>query len=201
MKEQMTTIYLVRHAQPNFDNHDDRLRELTTKDLHDSKLVTMFLKDKVIHNIYSSPYKRAIETIENFANQQQMTIITETLFRERKIDDTWIEDFNQFSRRQWQDFNYKLHNGESLNNVTRRMLIGLEKLLKKEKGNTIVVGSHGTAISTLIHHYSKNFTYHSFEQIKSLMPFVAEFIFKDKSCLSIKIYNLFTGDVYDYPII
>ncbi|MCR8968136.1 histidine phosphatase family protein [Streptococcus zalophi] len=201
MNEQLTTIYFIRHAQPNFDNHDDSLRKLTRKGLQDSKLVTMFLKDKAIHSIYSSPYKRAIETIENFANQQQMTITTETLFRERKIDDVWIEDFNQFSKRQWQDFNYKLHNGESLNDVSRRMLIGLDKILKNEKGNTIVIASHGTAISSLIHHFSKNFTYHSFEQIKSLMPFVAEFIFKDKTCLSIKVYNLFTGEIYDYPII
>ena len=26
-----TTIYFVRHAEPNYDNHDDRLRELSEK--------------------------------------------------------------------------------------------------------------------------------------------------------------------------
>ena len=27
----MTTIYFVRHAEPNYMNHDDMLRELTKK--------------------------------------------------------------------------------------------------------------------------------------------------------------------------
>ncbi len=36
----MTKIYFVRHAQPNYNNHDDRLRELTPKGLEDRKKVT-----------------------------------------------------------------------------------------------------------------------------------------------------------------
>lgn len=27
----MTTVYFVRHAKPNFDNHDDLTRELSTQ--------------------------------------------------------------------------------------------------------------------------------------------------------------------------
>ena len=27
----MTTVYFVRHAQPNYENHDDLTRELTEK--------------------------------------------------------------------------------------------------------------------------------------------------------------------------
>ena len=36
----MTKIYFVRHAQPNYNNHDARLRELTPKGLEDRKKVT-----------------------------------------------------------------------------------------------------------------------------------------------------------------
>ncbi|MBJ8326321.1 histidine phosphatase family protein [Streptococcus pacificus] len=201
MKETFTTIYLVRHAQPNYENHNDCDRELTTKGLQDSQLISVFLKDKAIHSIYSSPYRRSIETIESFSKERQLSTTIDNLFRERKIDDVWIEDFNQFAQKQWLDFNYKLTNGESLNDVKHRMVNAINNVLDKEKGNNVVVGSHGTAISTLIHHYSKSFNYHHFEEIKTLMPFIAEFIFKDKTCLSIKVYNLFTGDVYDHPII
>lgn len=38
----MTKVYYVRHAEPNYDNHDDALRELTLKGLDDRKLVTEF---------------------------------------------------------------------------------------------------------------------------------------------------------------
>ena len=43
-----TTIYFIRHAQPNYDNHDDMTRELSSKGLVDRKLVTEFLMDKKI---------------------------------------------------------------------------------------------------------------------------------------------------------
>ena len=39
-KYKMTIIYFVRHAQPNFNNHDDLTRELTMQGWQDSKLVT-----------------------------------------------------------------------------------------------------------------------------------------------------------------
>ena len=31
----MTNIYFVRHAEPNYSNHDDLTRELSTKGLQD----------------------------------------------------------------------------------------------------------------------------------------------------------------------
>ena len=58
----MTTIYFVRHAKPDYQNHNDRLRELTEKGLEDSRSVTAFLSDKKIDLIFSSPYRRAIDT-------------------------------------------------------------------------------------------------------------------------------------------
>ena len=39
----MTTVYFVRHAQPNYENHDDLTRELTEKGLQDRmKIVEAF---------------------------------------------------------------------------------------------------------------------------------------------------------------
>lgn len=41
----MTTIYFVRHAQPDYDWKDDITRPLTKKGLQDSKMVTEFLRN------------------------------------------------------------------------------------------------------------------------------------------------------------
>ena len=70
----MTTVYFVRHAEPNYDNHDDRSRELSNKGLQDRKLVTEFLLDKHIDVILSSPYKRAIDTVAVFAETSNLKI-------------------------------------------------------------------------------------------------------------------------------
>ena len=56
----MTNVYFVRHAQPNYENHDDLTRELTENGLQDRKLVTEYLRDKEIHAVLSSPFKRMV---------------------------------------------------------------------------------------------------------------------------------------------
>lgn len=116
----MTRVYFVRHAQPNFNNHDDLTRELTEQGRRDRKLVTAFLKVKEIGAVFSSPYKRAVDTIKEFADAQGMEIELVSDFRERKVGDLWIENFDSFCKRQWDDFDYKLPAGESLREVKCR---------------------------------------------------------------------------------
>lgn len=71
----MTTVYFVRHAQPNFDNHDDLSWGLSPKGLEDRKLVTKYLEDKDIDIVLASPYKRAVDTVKHFAGNSGRTSI------------------------------------------------------------------------------------------------------------------------------
>ena len=64
----MTNIYFVRHAEPNYNNHDDLTRELSPKGMTDRELVTAFLADKQVDIVLSSPYKRAVDTVTHFAS-------------------------------------------------------------------------------------------------------------------------------------
>ncbi len=113
----MTTVYFVRHAEPNYDNHDDELRELSEKGLEDRKLVTNYLSDKSIDVVLSSPYKRSVDTVKDFASCYNLTIEKNDDFKERKVDNVWIDDFTGFCKRQWADFNYKYTDGETLAEV------------------------------------------------------------------------------------
>lgn len=187
----MTIIYFVRHAQPNFNNHDDLTRELTQQGWQDSKLVTKFLWDKGIDIVLSSPYKRSISTIKEFSHAKKIEIKCMNDFRERKIGNEWIENFDDFCKRQWEDFNFKLFDGESLQEVQNRNIMALNKILKIYKGKNIVIGSHGTALSTIINYFDTSFKYNNFEEIKNLMPWIVKFIFDDNKCLEIQKYNLF----------
>ena len=187
----MTTVYFVRHAEPNYENHDDRLRELTQKGLEDSKRVTRFLSDKRVDKVYSSPYKRAVDTIRDFAKAAGLEIHLEEDFRERKIDSCWIEDFEAFCRAQWQDFDYRRSDGETLRGVQIRNVSALNRLLKEHENRTIVIGTHGTALSTVINFYDHHFGYADFERIRGLMPWVVRFSFQGDVCVKIEPYNLF----------
>ena len=79
----MTTIYFVRHAQPNYENHDDLSRELTRQGLRDRMKVVEALKNIEIHAVVSSPYKRAVDTVAPLAESRGLAIRTDADFRER----------------------------------------------------------------------------------------------------------------------
>ena len=186
-----TTIYFVRHATPNFNNHDDLTRELTPQGLEDRKLVTEFLWDKDIEAALSSPYKRAFDTIKEFADARGLEIQIIDDFRERKVDNQWIKDMKRFCKRQWRDFDYKLPEGESLNEAQRRNIRALKQVLEIHHGKNVIIGSHGTALSTIINYFDNTFGYNEFEEIRNLMPWIVRFIFDGDKCVEINKYNLF----------
>ena len=191
----MTYVYFVRHAEPNYNNHDDYNRELSEKGMNDRKLVTAFLKDKSIDVMLSSPFKRAVDTIKDFADIYGCSIEKIDDFRERRVDSCWIEDFYGFSKKQWKNFDYKLTDGESLDEVQRRNISALKQVLKTFENKNIVIGSHGTALSTIINYYQPEFLFSEFNEIRHLMPWVVCFEFDKEDCVKIESYNLFEGSM------
>ena len=189
----MTNIYFIRHAEPNYDNHDDLTRELSTKGMKDRELVTEYLSDKHVDIVLSSPYKRAVDTIAHFASMRDLPITTVHDFRERKIDSVWIDDFDAFTRNQWEDFDYKLTDGETLSEVQKRNILALQEVVEHQKEKTVIIGSHGTALSTIINFYVPQFGIEEFIRIKSIMPWIVHFAFSDSECVKIEEIDLFSG--------
>lgn len=181
-----TTVYFIRHAESNQDNHDDFTRELSPKGLSDRQQIIDYFKGIEIPAMYSSLYKRSIDTIQPLANQKMLNIITVEDFRERKITDQWIENFDEFSKKQWKDFNYKFPDGDSLNEVALRNVTALENLLEIHVGQSIVVGSHGTALSMIINHYTGKFMFEDFNKIKGVMPWLVQFNFNGSKLIGIE---------------
>lgn len=108
-----TRVYFVRHAQSDLSVRDDLRRPLTNKGIEDSHKVTDALMDKNITAIYSSSFKRTIDTIRNFAEKINYEIEIIDDFRERNVGE-WVEDIKKFSKRQSEDFNFKIEFGDSL---------------------------------------------------------------------------------------
>lgn len=200
LKFVVTNIYFVRHAQPDISIKDDMLRPLTEKGMADTKRVTKVLKDRNIKAIYSSPYKRAYDTVKDLAEVTRLEINIVEGFRERKVDNVWVDDFKAFSWRQWEDFNFKLECGECLREVQERNIAALNDVLKNnlgwsqkgtearlcKQGSNIVVGSHGTALSTIINYYNPDFGYEGFWSIVDKMPYIMCFKFKNMEFFSME---------------
>jgi 2,3-bisphosphoglycerate-dependent phosphoglycerate mutase len=172
-----TTIYFVRHAQSDHNVKDDLTRPLTPKGMEDTKKVTKALKDRNITKIYSSPYQRTMATVNDLANYLGLDILTIDDFRERTVG-RWVEDFKEFSRNQWKDFNYKLQGGESLREVQERNISALWNVISDNMGKNIVIGTHGTALSTIINYFNPKFGFDSFWNIIDRVPYIVCFQFE-----------------------
>lgn len=187
----MTNIYFVRHAQCDNSVHDDLTRPLTPKGMLDRTLVTNYLESKEISVVISSPYKRAYDTVAHFAEQNNLDVICIDKFKERRMADVWIDDFDAYARKQWADFTYTLNSGESLSNVQARNIEALREVLFTYPDKNIAVGTHGTALSTIVNYFDKSFAYENFAAIVSLMPWIVHFGFDGDRCVCINYINPF----------
>ncbi len=183
--EAKTKVYFVRHAQSDFSIKDDLNRPLSEKGIEDAKRVTNILIDKNITSIYSSPFKRAVDTIKDFAESTGLDIKINDNFRERKVGE-WVEDFKAFSQKQWEDFDFKLAEGESLRQVQERNISALFDVIKNNFGKNIAIATHGTALSTIINYFNPGFGHADFWNIIDKMPYILCFRFNGMELESIE---------------
>ena len=182
--ETRTTVIFVRHAQSVYGS-DDRNRPLSDAGLEDRKIVAETLRDRKIDAFLSSPYKRSMDTIRPTAELRHMDIRTDERFRERQCGDFSSDSL----AKRWADFSWAEANGECLGSVQERNMEALRDVLREYAGQTVVIGTHGTALSTILNYYNRSFGLQDFLRIVSWMPYITELTFEGEKLLGIKELN------------
>jgi Fructose-2,6-bisphosphatase len=177
----MTTIYFVRHAQPEHEWENDRTRPLTEEGLADSHKVTEALRCVTADRFISSPYQRSMDTIREAAQAHGMEIVTDERLREREKGPEG-NNYGLFQRR-WGDFDFHEDGGESLNMVQKRNVEAVFDILGREEGGTVVVGTHGTALSTILNHFDPSYGCDDFLRIIDYMPYIIRLDFSGRNLL------------------
>ena len=179
----MTRVYFVRHAQPVHSHADDRTRPLTEEGTADTALVAETLRDKQIDVFYSSPYKRSMDTIRSTAELYGMEITTDERLREREKGENG-NNHGMFQKR-WADHAYHEEGGESIGMVQARNIEALREILAANEGRNIVIGTHGTALSSVMNYYRPEFGCDDFLRIIDWMPYIVELDFEGQELISI----------------
>jgi 2,3-bisphosphoglycerate-dependent phosphoglycerate mutase len=171
----MTTVYFIRHAEPDHSWKDDQTRPLTKNGQKDAVEIVTHFKNIKVDSIYSSPYKRCIDTIIGISNAKNLTIKEDFRLRERKVG---ISGSNiNFLIKRWEDKSFAEENGESIASVQNRNIQSLQDILNYEKNKTLLVGTHGTALSAILNYYDNKFDYTDFLRIKYFMPYIIKLDF------------------------
>lgn len=179
----MTKVYFVRHAEPEHSWADDRTRPLTKEGIKDCDIVLNFFQTRKIDKFYSSPYKRSVDTIQSSADYFHCKIITDERFREREKG-VGSNNYGMYQKR-WNNHDFHEKNGESINMVQKRNVEALFEILLRDKDKTVVIGTHGTALSTLLNYFNSDFGFYDFMHIIDWMPYIVELNFDDNHLISV----------------
>lgn len=156
-----TEIYFVRHAHSVFDIENEQLRGLSDKGRKDAEKVTEILNSESIDYIVSSPYIRAIQTVEGLSQMINKEIEKDYRFREGCLaaNDYIFEDPMEAFRYSMENPNFSYPGGETSNEVKERGLAALNELLHNYKGKKIAIGIHGNIMSNIMNHFDSNYDF------------------------------------------
>ena len=120
-----------------------------------------FLADKPITAIYSSPYQRAIQTVEPLAQSLKLAIQTDKRLIERKLSSQAIadQDFEEAFMQLWSRPTLSLAGGESNQQAQQRALTFLHELESKHQNEEIILSSHGNLICILLSAFDLSIDY------------------------------------------
>ena len=189
----MTTVYFVRHAQSDGSVLDARTRPLTPKGQKDCALVTAYLRDKQIQAVFSSPYQRAVDTVRPFVQEQKLPVETVEAFREHEtVGDTYADQVHfHFIQQYWNDLTFKLPGDESIADLQKRNIDALEKILREHAGESVVVGTHGMALASILRYYDGVFGFADFLDMVKRKLWIVKLVFDGSQTPAISYVDLF----------
>ena len=157
-----TIIYLIRHST-KFDPHNIGIYNASDSNQikTEKKMLSVegelkaykLSKEKEFGSIdvvYCSNYVRAMQTAKYFIHGRDLKLNIDERLNERTLGDYNKEAHPNFFCDQYWNKELKGNNGESQNEVNKRITEAFWDIVNENKGKRIVIVSHGTAISFLL---------------------------------------------------
>ncbi|WP_077303160.1 histidine phosphatase family protein [Virgibacillus pantothenticus] len=179
----LTNLYLVRHAHSVY-SPDEIGRPLSERGFMDAKTVTELLKRESIDDVYASPYKRAIETVEGTAKYIGKEIKVVEAFKERTLAGKPVEDFTAAITKVWQDEDFAWQGGESNKTAQKRATDSLLQVLDRNKGKNLVIGTHGNIMVLMMNYFDSRYEFDFWKRLE--MPDIYKLSFREKKLMEVE---------------
>jgi 2,3-bisphosphoglycerate-dependent phosphoglycerate mutase len=152
-----SSILLIRHARPvppleSMSEDEDNERALTPEGRVDAERLAERLADEAVAAVFSSPYRRALETVQPIAARHEIDVHVHVDLRERRVSgggplpEQAFLDALQRARR---DPDFSLPGGESTQDVLERVSRVIREIHESTPEGVAVIGTHGGVISIL----------------------------------------------------
>jgi 2,3-bisphosphoglycerate-dependent phosphoglycerate mutase len=146
----VTQIYLIRHAESSASaDLPPKDWPLTDVGRAQAAALAPFLEERGVTAIFSSPYRRAVDTLRPFATRSGLRLLRDPDLREREHSEMLAD----LERRVWRCFeepDWSPGGGETNRAVRFRMRRGILEATRQHPSGTIAMASHGQAIAILL---------------------------------------------------
>ncbi len=144
----MTSILLVRHAHAPWS--PDEMRSLSAEGAAAADRLAEQLTELPIGAVYSSPYRRAVETVAPLAARLELDVRELPELRERDLGSIGSLDFEQAVASTWVDFDFAHAGGESNRAARQRGVSAIRFLADRHPDEVVVAGTHGNLLALLL---------------------------------------------------
>jgi 2,3-bisphosphoglycerate-dependent phosphoglycerate mutase len=138
-------LFLVRHAHSDWS--PDESRPLSAAGRLAAESLVARLEPLRVGAIYSSPYTRAIETIQPLAAKLGLPITIDPELRERRLSTEPPADFERWVEASWRDFELAYPGGESNAAAERRIVQAVTGIAAQNVNRNVAIASHGTVLA------------------------------------------------------
>jgi 2,3-bisphosphoglycerate-dependent phosphoglycerate mutase len=156
-------VYLVRHAHAVWTR--DEARPLSPSGSADARRLADLLEPQPIGAVYSSPSRRALDTVAPLAARLGLVAELVPDLRERELPAVPVGDFDAVVRDTWTSPHAAPHGGETNAAAQARGLAVLRRVLSVHGGTHVVLGTHGTLLALMLNGFEPSFDYAAWQRL------------------------------------
>ena len=182
----MKKFILIRHGKAEMSG-EDHLRKLDEDGNAQSHSICEKLKLMVNKEvkIYSSPFKRAIDTIKPLAEALGKEIIESDELKEINIGKSEDYTKHEIIKKMWDDENFKVQNGESQRDKFNSMKSYLSEMFGNSSNEDVIIVTHGNLLGIILKFYfSRDFGFNDWKVMS--MPDLYELSLENNEITSFK---------------
>ncbi|WP_340372107.1 histidine phosphatase family protein [Peribacillus sp. FSL E2-0218] len=165
-------IFIVRHCEAQGQPAES---PLTEKGLKQAEYLVDFFSNEKIDRIISSPFLRAIQSVEPLSEKTNIKIEIDERLSERILSTMDLPDWYEKLKATFNDMELKFEGGESSQEAMNRIVNVAEEVFKRGTENTVIV-SHGNIISLLLKNYHSDFDFECWKNLINPDIFQINFI-------------------------
>lgn len=156
-------IYVIRHCSATGQADES---PLTAEGSRQTEALSAFLEGRNIEHVYSSPSRRALDTILPFASRNSVAVRTDSRLRERILSTEPLDNWMECLEQSFNDRALKFNGGESAIEAAQRSYEVVKGILD-DKYSTVALVTHGNLMALLLGLFDSSIGYSEWSRLSN----------------------------------